>query len=29
MDNLVKRIVQNELESYGKPSGKKKKQADS
>ena len=29
MDNLVKRIVQKELENQGEPSEKKKKQADS
>ena len=29
MDNLVKRIAQKELENYGKPPEKKKKQADS
>ena len=29
MDNLVKRIVQKELENQGKPSEKKKKQTDS
>ena len=29
MDNLVKRVVQKELENQGEPSEKKKKQADS